>query len=109
MDMEAKVKALIDQNAQVSTLLNKHLVDCADNYASLKDEVGKVSAWVEPQILKAEAKARVWQKASETVQTDGMVFVIKAAIVITVVAIAYGIVPAGRALVEGLLKTFLGF
>lgn len=92
----------------VKEALDAHVLECSENYLALKHSVDKVVEWAEPQIEKSKARAAIWSKASETVQTDGVVFLMKAVIVVTLASVAYGIVPAARALVEHLLKAFLG-
>jgi hypothetical protein len=113
--MEKNISAIRVGQGKLSQSLQAHLVDCARKSEvlstktdGLKTSVDRVLDFVEPQIKKAQDRAAVWKKVSETVTTDGMVFAIKAIVIVAVVSVAYGIVPAIRALFGALIATLTG-
>ena len=113
-EMEAKVTALIAAQGQTAALLNGHLVECSRNHQesrdanlALKRTLDPLAEWVRPQIEKATARAKLWEKVYETVATDTMTFVIKWGVLFAVIAIILGSIPAGQAVFRG-IKGALG-
>lgn len=97
-EMEQKVE-IIGLNLQ------RHLDECAKNYNALKESVDRTVAWIEPKIEQEKARAAVWLKVQETVLTDTMAWLLKVVVLVSVVAIASAIIPAGRGIIEHLIKS----
>lgn len=102
--MERKIQAIRNDMAAMQGVLSQHLVDCRKSSLDLQESVATVVEWAKPQMIKAHAKALLWQKISDTVVTESMTALIKWGALFVVVAILMGSIPAGKALLR-----YLGF
>ncbi len=105
--MEAKVQALVESQAQTNRMLNQHLVECSDNYRTLKGAVDTVVAWATPNIEKEKRRAEVWKKASDAVQTDYMTAILKWGPPLVALGLIAAIFPAARVLVVAIIDALI--
>lgn len=96
--MEAKVQALLEAQQEDRQLIKGHIAECSDNYQTLKQAVDTVVAWAAPNIEKERRRADVWRKASDAVQTDWMIAILKWGPPLVALGLIAAIFPAARAL-----------
>lgn len=85
--------------------IKAHIIECAENYDALRKTIAPVAAYVQPQIRRAEARAKVWQKVYETVATEAMSALIKWGTLFAVAVIIFGSIPVGHAVIRFIKAT----